>query len=54
MAERPHASYSGDQPFFFVSYGHKDRELVYPEMRWLQDAGFNLWVRRSYDVGAMA
>ena len=54
MAERPHASYSGEAPFFFVSYGHKDTELVYPEMRWLQDAGFNLWYDEGIHVGNAA
>jgi hypothetical protein len=50
MSDRPEPSYAGDQPFFFVSYGHEDRDLVYPEMRWLQEAGFNLW----YDEGIHA
>jgi hypothetical protein len=27
-----------------VSYGHADSDLVYPEMRWPQEAGFNLIV----------
>jgi hypothetical protein len=40
----PEPSYVGDQPFFLVSYGHADSDLVYPEMRWLQEAGFNLIV----------
>jgi TolB-like protein len=53
MAERPLASYSGEEPFFFVSYGHDDAELVYPEMRWLQEAGFNLWYDEGIHVGSV-
>ena len=53
MAERPAPSYVGDQPFFFVSYGHADSDLVYPEMRWLQEAGFNLWYDDGIHVGSV-
>jgi len=53
MSERPEPSYTGDQPFFFVSYGHADSELVYPEMRWLQEAGFNLWFDEGIHVGSV-
>jgi TolB-like protein len=53
MAERPAPSYTGDQPFFFVSYGHADSEFVYPEMHWLQEAGFNLWYDEGIHVGSV-
>ena len=53
MADRPLASYSGEEPFVFVSYGHDDAELVYPEMRWLQEAGFNLWYDEGIHVGSV-
>jgi hypothetical protein len=53
MPERPEPSYTGDQPFFFVSYGHADSDLVYPEMRWLQEAGFNLWHDDGIHVGSV-
>ncbi|HXQ10282.1 MAG TPA: TIR domain-containing protein [Caulobacteraceae bacterium] len=53
MAERPEPSYVGDQPFVFVSYGHADSELVFPEMRWLQEAGFNLWHDDGIHVGSV-
>jgi predicted ATPase len=53
MAERPEPSYVGDQPFFFVSYGHADSDLVYAEMRWLQEAGFNLWYDEGIHVGSV-
>jgi TolB-like protein len=53
MSDRPEPSYAGDQPFFFVSYGHADRDLVFPEMRWLQEAGFNLWYDEGIHVGSI-
>ena len=53
MAERPAPSYTGDQPFFFVSYGHADSDLVYAEMRWLREAGFNLWYDEGIHVGSV-
>jgi TolB-like protein len=53
MQERPEPSYAGDQPFLFVSYAHADSELVYPEMRWLQEAGFRLWYDEGIHVGSV-
>ena len=53
MLKRPEPSYAGDEPFLFVSYGHADSELVYPEMRWLQEAGFNLWYDEGIHVGSV-
>ena len=47
MADRPLPAYDGDEPYVFVSYSHEDDALVYPEIRWLQDQGFNIW----YDEG---
>ena len=32
MAQRPFSAYEGDGPYFFVSCGHEDADLVYPEM----------------------
>lgn len=45
--KKPFRAYSGDQPYIFVSYAHEDSSAVYPEMKWLQDQGFNVW----YDEG---
>ncbi len=41
--DRPLPAYDGDEPHVFVSYSHEDAEFVYPEIRWLQDQGFNVW-----------
>jgi TolB-like protein/Flp pilus assembly protein TadD len=45
--ERPFPAYTGDEPYIFVSYAHEDSALVYPELSWLRDQGFNIW----YDEG---
>jgi TolB-like protein len=45
--EKPIPAYSGDAPYVFVSYAHDDSAVVYPEIQWLHDQGFNLW----YDEG---
>ena len=41
--ERPFPAYTGDAPYIFVSYSHEDDEIVYPEIQWLKDQGFNIW-----------
>lgn len=43
MAERPKPAYAGDAPYVFVSYSHEDDDLVYPQIRWFHDQGFNVW-----------
>lgn len=47
MPNNPLPACTGDEPYVFVSYSHSDEEIVYPEIRWLQDQGFNVW----YDEG---
>ena len=44
---RPFSAYDGNEPYVFVSYAHQDAELVYRELTWLRDQGFNIW----YDEG---
>ncbi|MEO2172810.1 MAG: hypothetical protein ABGY96_01790 [bacterium] len=41
--ERPYPAYNGDEPYIFVSYAHEDDTIVFPEIRWLQEHGFNIW-----------
>ncbi|MCZ6890692.1 MAG: TIR domain-containing protein [Gammaproteobacteria bacterium] len=53
MADRPDPAYEGDEPHFFVSYAHDDSALAYPEMAWLQQAGFNLWYDDGIHVGSV-
>lgn len=53
MAEKPFPAYEGTDPYFFVSYAHEDGEIVYPEMAWLEPAGFNLWYDDGIHVGTV-
>ena len=48
--EKPFPAYQGDEPYVFVCYAHDDEDVVYPEIRWLHEQGFNLW----YDEGISA
>ncbi len=43
-------AYEGQQPYAFISYAHKDNDLVLPIIRDLQAAGFRVW----YDAGIEA
>ena len=40
-------AYKGDQPYIFISYAHKDAELVLPIVARLQKDGYRVW----YDEG---
>ena len=47
--EKPFPAYQGDEPYVFVSYAHADYKIIYPEIQWLHDRGFNIW----YDDGIL-
>jgi len=53
MADRPRPAYEGDTPYIFVCYGHADADIVHPEIRWLQDQGFNVWWDEGIDPGTV-
>ena len=44
---RPFKAYRGDEDYIFVSYAHKDAELVFPEIKRFHDKGYPIW----YDQG---
>ncbi len=48
--KRPFDAYSGDEPYIFVSYAHKDSDLVFREIEKFHDAGYHVW----YDQGLTA
>ena len=50
--ERAFPAYKGDQPYIFVSYAHEDSDLVFPEIQWLRDQGFNIWYDEGISPGA--
>lgn len=45
--KKPFDAYEGDKPYIFISYAHKDRELVFPEIKKFHDEGYPIW----YDDG---
>ena len=46
----PFEAYEGNEPFIFISYAHKDAEVVYDEISVLHQAGYRVW----YDEGIEA
>lgn len=40
-------AYKGDKPYIFISYAHKDSDLVLPVISRLQNDGYRVW----YDEG---
>ena len=44
------ATYEGNEPYIFVSYAHKDSDVVLPIIEALADNGFRVW----YDAGITA
>jgi len=47
---KPFAAYSGDDPYVFICYAHKDSAVVYADLVQLRDNGVNIW----YDEGIPA
>ena len=47
--DNPFSAYQGSEPYVFVSYAHEDCDVVFPEILWLRDQGFNIW----YDEGIL-
>lgn len=43
--------YEGDQPYLFISYCHKDKDVVLPVLRLLQDEGVRVWYDTGIDPG---
>lgn len=43
----PFRAYKGKERFIFISYAHKDKHLVYPEMLSIHNQNYNIW----YDEG---
>ena len=45
--EKPCEAYGGNEPYLFISYAHDDANRVYPILKELYEAGWDLW----YDEG---
>ena len=52
MRKLPFHSYTGDEPYLFVSYAHKDDERVYAILRALRDRRVRIWYDEGIEVGA--
>jgi|TARA_B100000315_G_scaffold260853_1_gene326379 serine/threonine-protein kinase len=50
--DRPFPAYQGDEPYIFVSYAHEDSEVVFPEIQWLKEQGFNIWYDEGINPGS--
>ena len=48
----PFNSYSGNEPYVFVSYAHADSAIVYPIIKELHNRGILMWYDEGIDVGA--
>ena len=44
--------YEGTQPFVFISYAHRDKEIVLPVIEVLSSIGFRVWYDAGIEVGA--
>jgi hypothetical protein len=47
----PFGAYRGDEPYLFVSYAHKNSDVVYQHIIRLQEAGFRIWFDEGIDPG---
>ncbi len=47
----PFDAYTGDEPYVFVSYAHKDSHIVYPELLALHEASYRIWYDEGIDPG---
>jgi TolB-like protein/Flp pilus assembly protein TadD len=53
MQTKRFPAYEGNDSYFFVSYDHKDSDVVSDEMAWIREAGVNLWYDDGIHVGAV-
>jgi len=48
----PFDAYKGDAPYIFVSYAHKNSDIVYAHLTRLRNEGFRIWYDEGIDPGA--
>ena len=44
-------AYTGDEPYLFVSYSHRDTSQVYPILDALHDRKYRIWYDESCETG---
>ena len=47
----PFEAYTGDKPYLFISYAHKDAKIVYPLITAWHTAGYRVWYDEGIDPG---
>ncbi len=47
----PFEAYQGDEPYVFISYAHRDNQVVFQEIKRLHDAGYRIWYDEGIDPG---
>lgn len=47
----PFQAYTGNEPYIFVSYAHKDGRAVFSELQALHQKGFRIWYDEGIDPG---
>ena len=52
MSQLPFKAYSGDEPFVFISYAHKDSDKVFPIIDQLHKKGYRIWYDEGIDPGS--
>jgi class 3 adenylate cyclase/TolB-like protein len=50
--DKPFPAYSGNEPYIFVSYAHRDAGEIYPQLAWLDAQGFNIWYDEGIEPGS--
>lgn len=50
-AQTKFEAYTGDEPYIFISYSHKDTEKVYPILDALYDRKYRIWYDESCETG---
>jgi TolB-like protein/tetratricopeptide (TPR) repeat protein len=49
--DSPFSAYTGTKPYVFVSYSHRDTEIVFPELLRLKESGVNVWYDEGIEAG---
>jgi tetratricopeptide (TPR) repeat protein len=47
----PFESYTGEEPYIFISYAHIDGMIVFPELMILHELGFRIWYDEGIEPG---
>lgn len=45
------SSYDGEEPYIFISYSHKDTEMVYPILKLIEREKFRFWYDDTMEIG---